>query len=138
MGALSIWDWLTVLLGLGMLAIAIVAVATERSDATIGRLAFLKWVTIFWFVPVVVDILLDVAVRKGVGNFVALLLVVPLLWPFYRAAVRRARDIGWGKRVPALAIVPPFSVIAIIVLLTVPGKSNAAGSAAAVAEESSK
>ena len=121
MGTFSIWHWIIVLIVLGVWFIPLVAVYRENSNKIIGRLGFLKWLGIFYGIPIVSVIIgrLDlieentIDIIGGLGYLCALIFV----YPFFQNVVRRSRDSGMEKLIAYLTIIPLVDIITILILV---------------------
>lgn len=113
----------SILLALGflaaILAVAVIAVVTENSEETTGRLTFLAWSLAFMLVPSLVS-----AVAGTMASFV---LALVMTYPVYQVYVRRARDAGMSKTIAYLSIVPLVSIVTSLILLFAPGVGNRFG-----------
>lgn len=132
-------NMLFVQIGVVMLSllVAVAAIVFEESGRRIGRLryfgvilAIIVAITVFSLIAGLVVGIVGAVAAMDEQNAHAISTIVGYaaglvgVWIGEQAVVRRARDIGWGKGVCYLAVVPVVGFVIGLLLLFMPGKAG--------------
>ena len=118
MGTFSIWHWLIVLLVLLFIfGLPTLAVAKENSNLRTNRREFLLWIVAYIGIPFVIGFIGALLDEADISQLIGVIFGLAIIYPLYQRFVRRARDVGMGKTIAYLSIVPLVNIITTLILL---------------------
>jgi hypothetical protein len=112
---------LLVLAAIAYIGVPWMAVRSEHSDRTVGPLPFILWFLAGYVGPPVAAVYLGPLLGPPlVAWFVALAVASVTVFVAFRHMVWRARDAGYPKALPMLAVVPLITIACAVFLTTAP------------------
>ena len=128
MGAFGIWQWLIVFLAIFvMFGLPVLAIWKENSEQRLGRLKFFYWILAIVVVPFFIRVVGGIFEAEVVPNLLAFIFLIAIIYPVYQRVVRRARDVGMGKMIAYLSVIPLVNIVTTLILLLKPSGGEARG-----------